>query len=80
MHCYVGMTTDPERRRAQWENTVDGLRNWKILKRFDSEYSYDRALDYERDYARQHGCEAEPGGRRAPGPWYVYYFEYSRKR
>lgn len=80
MPCYVGMTTDPERRRAEQENAVVGLRSWKILKRFDTGNSYDRALVYEEDYARRHGCEAEPGGRRAPGPWYVYYFEYTRKR
>jgi hypothetical protein len=77
MPCRVGMTTDPEGRRAYWQNRVVGFKNWKILAKFRSR---DEAQGYETRYARRYGCQAAPGGADAPGTWYVYRFDYTRTR
>ena len=77
MPCRVGITTDPDRRRAEWENEVVGLKNWRILQQFESRKE---AQDYETSYAKRYNCHAHGGGRAAPGPWYVYRFDYTRMR
>jgi len=77
MPCRVGMTTDPESRRAFWENQVIGLTNWRILGKYRSR---SEAQQHEIQYASRYGCHASPGGADAPGLWYVYRFDYTRKR
>lgn len=56
---------------------MHGLRDWKILKEAATQ---DEAQAYEDAYAKKFGCEAHAGGAPADGPWYVYYFYYTRKR
>lgn len=77
MPCRVGITTDPEERKAYWRNRVVGFSNWRILKTFRSRR---RAQQYERRYAEKHGCKAYAGGRETPGRWHVYRFNYTRER
>ena len=77
MPCRVGITTDPDTRRAYWQNQVTGFTNWRILKSFRHRAE---AQEYETQYAEKYGCQAAPGGADAPGPWYVYRFDYTRKR
>jgi len=77
MPCRVGITTDPEVRRAYWQSQVAGFKNWRILNRFRSR---EEAQGYESRYARRYGCQAAPGGADAPGTWYVYRFDYTRTR
>ncbi len=77
MPCRVGISTNPEKRRQDWEGRVVGLRKWRILNTFRS-FRY--AQDYEIRMANKYGCKAAPeGASGARGPWYVYYFEYTRK-
>jgi len=54
MPCRVGITTNLDRRREEWEDQVVGFRNWIILEQFDNR---DDAQAYEDEYAREHGCE-----------------------
>ena len=77
MPCRVGITTEPDRRREEWEKQVIGFRNWRILEQFDNR---DDAQDYEDEYANEHNCEAHPGGEEASGTWYVYYFKFDGDR
>jgi hypothetical protein len=77
MPCRVGITTDPDARRAYWQNQVVGFTNWRILK---SSRSKTEAQDYETQYAERYGCQAKAGGPDAPGTWYVYRFDYTRTR
>ena len=48
MPCRVGMTTDPETRRAYWGSHVVGFKNWRILKTFSRKAE---AQEYETQYA-----------------------------
>ncbi len=75
MLCRVGITTDPDTRRAYWQNRVVGFGNWQILKSFGSKAM---AQEYEALYAEKHRCQAFPGGADALGTWYVYRFDYIR--
>ena len=77
MPCRVGITTDRERRRADWERKVVGLSDWRIL---DSYRSRERAQEHEDRYALSKGCHASPGGADTGGMWYVYRFDYVRER
>lgn len=77
MPCRVGITTDLDGRRAFWENKIVGLMNWRILKSFRHKAE---AQEYETQYAKRYGCQAAPGGPDMPGMWYVYRFDYTRKR
>ena len=64
MPCRVGITTDPDTRREQWESQVVGLKNWRILRSFRSKA---KAQEYEIWYARTYGCHSHPGGADASG-------------
>lgn len=77
MPCRVGISTNPEARRADWERRVVGLRNWRII---GTHYTRIEAQAQEDDYANRHGCISHGGGRDARGPWHVYRFDYIRKR
>jgi len=77
MPCRVGITTDPNARRAYWESQVVGLRDWRILKTFSRKAE---AQEYETQYAAKYGCQAHAGGADTPGTWYVYRFDYTRTR
>ena len=74
MACQVGMTTNPEQRKAQWKAQRPSLRNWQIV---DTCYSKTAAQRREREIAQQYGCNWGEGGQ---GPenatWYIYYYQY----
>ena len=74
MACRVGITTDPVRRKQDWQRQYPRLRNWRILSTHNSKSA---AQQRESQEARNRGCTAHPGGE---GPeratWYVYYFEH----
>jgi len=84
MPCKVGITTDPEARRAYWQNQAIGFMNWQILNIFRSKAA---AKEYETAYALRHGCEAALGDSDALGTakesateydwWHVYHFDYA---
>lgn len=77
MPCRVGISTDPDARRVYWQNQVVGFANWRILKSFRGKAE---AQEYETQYAERYGCQAFPGGPDTPGTWYVYRFDFTRKR
>lgn len=77
MPCRVGITTNPDERRAYWETQVVGLTNWRILEWYSSR---EDAQAHENRYAQQSGCQASHGGAPAQGPWAVYRFDYTRTR
>lgn len=77
MPCRVGITTDPEGRKAAWERRVVGLTGWRILGSYRSRAE---AQQRETQYAQRTGCQASPGGADAPGTWHVYRFDYTRTR
>ena len=59
MACRVGMTTDPEGRRAYWQRQHPTLRNWQILQVVNTKSEAQRL---ESSYAHQYGCVSSPGG------------------
>ena len=74
MACQIGITTAPDRRRAEWQARYATLRNWRILGNYTSRTAAQAA---ENQLSRQQGCGARAGG---DGPehatWYVYRFDY----
>lgn len=77
MACQIGITTDLERRKAEWLIVYPNLRNWQILE--SNIISKDEAQKRENYYARIKGCNSGVGGREPDDPsltWSVYYFEY----
>ncbi len=75
MGCRIGITTNPEERRNDWNRDYPGLKNWRIIAGpFTTKYE---AQIVETDMAKQYGCVAAPGGRDVPGlSWYVYMFDF----
>lgn len=74
MACRIGITTNPDQRKAAWQREHPTLRNWEILEICQRKSD---AQNRENIYAERFGCAAHPGGE---GPelalWYVYYFQY----
>ena len=74
MACYVGMTTNLQRRKREHQRTYPNLRQWK---RLGTAYSKTKAQEMESRFARRLKCSSGSGG---SGPeratWYIYYFEY----
>jgi hypothetical protein len=84
----IGITTNPEERRAYWQNRTTGFTNWQILEIFRSKAA---AKEYETEYALRHACEAAPSDLDFLGRekelateheywWYVYYFGYEMEK
>jgi len=87
MPCKVGITTNPEARRAYWQTRAAGFTNWQILEMFRSKAA---AKEYATAYALRHKCEAVPGdldfldrekdlATEHEYWWYVYHFDYTTK-
>lgn len=84
MPCKIGITTNPEAKRAYWQNQAIGFTNWQILEIFRSKSA---AKEYETAYALRNGCEVELEDSDAPVIaresateqewWYVYHFDYT---
>ena len=78
MPCRVGITTNPDRRRSEWDARVVCLRKWQIVSEHWTKSGAQRA---EAEYANKTGCEARAGGSGPEvGNWRVYRFNYVRKR
>ena len=73
--CRVGMTTNPEGRKAYWEREISNITDWKWYGPYDSK---EEAQAFETHLASIHGCESHPGGRDPEGnkKWWVYKFTY----
>ena len=85
MPCRVGITRDPSTRKAQWEQQVVGLRNWKeeyVGSKLDAQDKEDRQRIFCDDYQKNRGtCHAHPGGGDPDtSGWYVYDFDYDRMK
>lgn len=74
MACRVGITTDPDRRKKEWEQEYPYLRDWTIIAKFQTKSA---AQARENQEAKRLGCNSSPGG---GGPeeatWFVYYFRH----
>lgn len=77
MPCRVGISTDPNRRKGEWNSSVVGLSNWRVY----GPYTRSKAQDIEDDIARKYGCKAHHGGNStSSNRWYVYTFNYLRSK
>lgn len=76
MGCRVGITTNPEDRKQDWERKYPNLKGWEIL----ASYSYRPLAEArEEDEAGRRGCDTHQGGRepdREGAQWFVYHFEF----
>ena len=76
MACRIGITTDPERRKKQWQEKHPDLRDWKILGVHRTKSA---AQAQETAEAKRRGCVSGPGGSGpAVATWHVYYFRYGK--
>lgn len=75
MPCRVGITTNPQERKAYWQNQVVGFSDWKILGTYATKQ---QAQEHEDRHAKRYGCTAHAGGPDTPGQWHVYKFNYTR--
>ena len=74
MSCRIGITTDLPGRYTYWKGKHPSLKNWETLGRYPSKTQAQRA---ETAFARQHGCDAHPGGGgNEYATWSVYHFTY----
>ena len=79
MKTYVGMTSDPDKRRLQWERKGRNIWNFKIINE-NKPLNYRAAQLLEKTIssdARCPDCESHAGGR--PGSsdaYYVYTYNY----
>ena len=81
MVCRIGITTNVEKRRQVWKSECFGFNSWKIL---DGPFSNrEHAQRRETELANKYNCIAHGGGSKPNNPnakWYVYRFNYIRKR
>ena len=74
MACRVGITTDPEERRAYWKRQHSGMHDWRIESIHSSK---SEAQAEENRLASLRQCVAYVGGSGVEDDtWYVYYFRY----
>lgn len=74
MACRVGITTDPNRRKREWETQYPTLRNWMIMGQYNTK---SEAQKRENEVALLYGCVSAPGGAgNEYDTWYVYKFDY----
>ncbi len=77
MSSRMGITTDPDARRADWESQVVGFRNWRLLRTFGAKMG---AQKFAAQYATKYGCRVSPDDANGGGKWYVYRFNYDTMR
>ena len=79
MGCRVGISTNPEQRKKDWENEYEGFSDWQILA---GPLSRDEAQKKEDEIAKERGCEAHHGGDEPDvnTGWFVYYFRSDIKK
>lgn len=74
MASRVGITTDPEYRRREWEKKHPDLWQWTILGRHPTK---SEAQAHENQMARELPSITSPNDSGAEeATWYVYYFQY----
>ncbi len=74
MACRIGMTTNPDSRRKDWEREHKKITGWKILSTHRSKTA---AQEAEKRLAKRHRCISYPGGSGAEkATWHVYKFNY----
>lgn len=73
MSCRIGITTNPDTRRAQWEKDLGRKVRFTILQTCATQSEAQQA---ETALAALNGCISSPGGQPANGPWYVYRIDY----
>lgn len=73
--CRVGMTTNPTRRKAEWEAEIPNTTDWAWFGHYNSRKD---AQAFETYLASIHECESHHGGREPENnnPWWVYKFTY----
>ncbi|MGI9337783.1 MAG: hypothetical protein ACR2P4_04650 [Gammaproteobacteria bacterium] len=72
MGCRAGITTDPWRRKNEWERKYPSLSNWQE-KAFSSREAAQRWEN------AQQSCDKSGGGNNPDNPnakWYGYRFDY----
>lgn len=79
MACIVGITTDPDARRAHCQDEYRNVEAWRVVlgpvPRLQARHSKERLV-------RQYRCAAaapEESPKRPGAMWYVYYFEHEGK-
>ncbi len=77
MSCRIGITTDPDTRRADWERQVVGLRDWRLLRTFGAKPG---AKKYAAQYAEKYGCRMSSVDMNVGGTWYVYRYNFTKVR
>ena len=81
MACYVGITTDLQRRKKEHEREYQNIRNWQTI---GGGYTREQAQALEDKEASEHGCNSSGGGREPVEDtsidWYVYHFEYDLRK
>ncbi len=84
MPCRVGITRNPERRKAEWEREVVGLRNWKeeyVGSKSKAQTLENRRWEICRSIGNRGRCYAHHGGGDPDAwGWYVYDFDYDLVR
>jgi hypothetical protein len=76
MPCRIGITTNPGRRKREWQEEHPNLRDWEILGRYDTRR---QAQAVENRLTTENGWYSAPGGREpnnANTKWAVYKFYY----
>jgi hypothetical protein len=72
MSCRAGITTDPERRKIEWQHAYPNMQNWE-QKRFPSRAAA-QAWEELQVFCERHRGGAEP---EKPGAvWWGYRFEF----
>ena len=67
-----GITSNPQRRKGELENTFSGLKNFKIEKKFPNQ---ETAQKWENTKKNQHA-----GGPKKEGAFYGYSHDYNRRK
>lgn len=83
MPCRVGITTNPKRRKREWERLVIKLRNWQLhgcyQNKDDAQEEEDRLV--QACFDRGKTCYGDAGGGDPDDEgWTVYSFDYTRER
>lgn len=84
MPCRVGITTNLSSRKQQWKSEVVGLSNWR------EEFVGSKDEAQQREFYAQISCEQKGdrgtchahsgGGDPDEYGWYIYEFDYVRKK
>lgn len=77
MPCSVGISTDPKRKKEEWELKVSRLRKWHTEGPYRTK---EAAQKKKRELIARYNCQRDTQKAEAPGLWYVYMIEYIGKK